>query len=56
MMAQHEALQTRVPVTVGANRKMVFSLGLGLRGTGGGTCGRSTGRGRTRPVRDRRRR
>lgn len=34
VMAQHEAELTRVPITVGANRKMVFSIGLGLRGTG----------------------
>lgn len=34
VMAQHEAEKTRVPVTVGANRKLVFSVGMGLRGSG----------------------
>lgn len=34
VMAQHEALQTRVPITAGSNRKMIFSLGIGVRGTG----------------------
>lgn len=34
VMAQHEALQTRVPITAGTARKMVFSFGVGVRGTG----------------------
>ena len=34
VMAQHEAPQTRVPVNVSANRRMVFSLGVAVRGTG----------------------
>lgn len=34
VMAQHEAKQTRVPITVSQARKMVFSFGVAVRGTG----------------------
>jgi len=34
VMAQHEATQTLVPVNLSSNRRMVFSLGVGVRGSG----------------------
>lgn len=34
VMAQHEATKTRVPITVSQARKMVFSFGVAIRGTG----------------------
>ena len=34
VMAQHEADKTRVPVNLSSNRRMVFSVGVGVRGTG----------------------